>query len=62
LKFANFGKVSHMLCWFYCTDLYGHLFWRYIGRNDMDYNIRVGSNRLHFVESEKKEDEVEFGD
>jgi hypothetical protein len=60
LKIANFGKVSHMFCWFYCTDLYGHLFWRYAGRSDMDYNIRIGSNRLQFVEFEEKEDEVEL--
>jgi hypothetical protein len=30
LKIASFGKVYHLLCWFYCTNLYGHLFWRYV--------------------------------
>jgi hypothetical protein len=26
LRIANFGKVSHMVCWLYCIDLYGRLF------------------------------------
>jgi len=58
LKIACLDKDSHMLCWFYCNDLYGHFFWRYDGRNDMDYNIRIGCNRLQFVESKKKGKEV----
>jgi hypothetical protein len=62
LRITYFGKDSHMLCWLDCTDIYGRLFWRYIGRSDMDYNIKVGSNRLQYVEFEEKGDEVELGD
>jgi hypothetical protein len=51
-----------MLCWFYYIDLYGRFFWRYIGRSDMDYNIRIGGNRLQSMESKKREDEVELRD
>jgi hypothetical protein len=62
LRIAYSGKVFHMFCWLYYTDLYGCLFWRYIGRRDMDYKIRVGSNRLQYVESEERGDEVELKD
>jgi hypothetical protein len=61
-KIASFGKGFYMLCWLYYTNLYGHFFWRYIVKSDMDYNIRVRSNSLQFVESKEKEDEVELGD
>jgi hypothetical protein len=62
LRIAYSGKVSHMFCWLYCTDLYGCSFWRYISRNDMDYNIKIGSNKLQYVESEERGDEVELRD
>ncbi len=47
MRISSFGKDFHMLCWFYCTDLYyGDFSWKYASRSDMDYNIRVSSNRL----------------
>ncbi len=58
MRISSFGKDSHMLCWFYCTDIWGRLFWKYIGKSDMDYNIKVGSNRLQYVEFEEKGYEV----
>jgi hypothetical protein len=49
-KITCYGKDFHMLCWFYYTNLHGHFFWKYDSRNDMDYNIRIRSNKLQFVE------------
>ncbi len=46
LKIAYSGKDSHMLCWFYCINLYGLFFGRYANRSDMEYNIKIGRNRL----------------
>jgi hypothetical protein len=40
LKISSFSKDFHMFCWLYCIDLYGHIFWRYASRSDMDYNIQ----------------------
>ncbi len=56
----NFGKDSHVICWLYCTDICGHFFWRYVNISDMEYIIRIGSNRLQFVEYEKKEKKMEI--
>ncbi len=61
LRITNFIKDSHMLCWLYCINFYDHLFWRYASKSDVEYNIKIGSNRLLFVEYEEKEDEVEIG-
>jgi len=38
-----------MLCWVFYTDLYGRLNWRYIGTNDLNYNIMeaIDFNLLH---------------
>jgi len=62
LKIAYSCKVFHMFCWLCCTNLYGCPFWKYISRNDMDHSIKVGSNKLQYVKSEKRGDEVELGD
>jgi hypothetical protein len=61
LRIYSCGKDYHMICWLYCIDLYGRFFWRYVSRNDMEYIIRIGSNRLQFVEYEEKEKRVEIG-
>ncbi len=50
-----------MLCWLYCTDIYGFFFWKYASKSDMEYNLGIGNNRLQSIESEEKEDEVEIG-
>ncbi len=60
-KISSSSKDFHMFCWLYCTDLYGLFFQRYVGRNDMDYNIRVGNNKVQCVEYGEKENEVEIG-
>jgi hypothetical protein len=47
LRIYSFSKDFHLLCWLYCTNLYyGHFSLKYVNRSDMDYNRRVGSNRL----------------
>lgn len=61
LKISNSSKDFHMFSQLYCNDLYGCFFQRYASRRDMDYNIRVGNNRLQCVEYEEKKNEVEIG-
>jgi hypothetical protein len=41
----------------YVKDFYGRLCWRYVGRNDANYSIRIDNNRKITVDS-KKEEEV----
>lgn len=50
-----------MLYQLYCTYFYDRLFWRYASRSDMEYNIKIGSNRLQSVEFEEKEKDMEIG-
>jgi hypothetical protein len=42
----------------FCTYLYGRLNWRYIGRNDLNYSIKIGSNWLQFVAFEELKHET----
>jgi hypothetical protein len=44
LKITYIGGESHMLFWVFCIDLYGRLNWRDIGKSDLNYNIKIGSN------------------
>jgi hypothetical protein len=37
--------------------MYGRLNWRYTSRSDLNYNIKIGSNRVQYVVSKEKEDE-----
>ncbi len=58
LKIACTRGEFHMLCWVFSTYLYGRLNWRYIGRNDLNYNIKIGNNWLQFVASKEPKDET----
>jgi hypothetical protein len=51
-----------MFRWIHCNGLYGQFFWKYACRNDMDNNIRIGTNWLQFVEYEEKGDEAKLED
>jgi hypothetical protein len=46
LRISSCGKDFHMLCWLYCTDIYGCFFWKYASKSDMEYNIGIGNNKL----------------
>jgi hypothetical protein len=37
--------------------MYGRLNWGYTSRSDLNYNIKIGSNRVQYVVSEEKEHE-----
>jgi hypothetical protein len=47
-----------MLCWVFCTDLYGRLYWKYTGRSDLNYNRKIGNIWLQFVAYEELEDGI----
>ncbi len=61
LKISSSKKGYHMLCWLYYINFYGRLFWRYASINDMEFNIRISSDRLQYVKYGEREDEVEIG-
>jgi hypothetical protein len=44
LRIAYTRGEFHLLCWVFCTYLYGRFNLRYIGRGDLNYNIKMGSN------------------
>ncbi len=58
LKIACTRGEFHMLCCVFSTYLYSRLNWRYIGRNDLNYNIKIGNNWLQFVASKEPKDET----
>jgi hypothetical protein len=60
LRIACTKGVSHMLCWFFCVDIYDILNWRYASRSDLNYNIKIGSNKLQISVFEEKEDELKI--
>jgi hypothetical protein len=48
--------VVHLLCWIYFKDFYGRLCWRYVGKSDINYSIRIDNNRNKVVDSKKEEE------
>ncbi len=57
LGISHTRQATHLLCWMYVRDFYGRLCWRYVGRSDANYSIRIDNNRKRTVDS-KKEEEV----
>jgi hypothetical protein len=57
LKISHTRQATHMLCWMYVRDFYGKLCWRYVGRSDADYSIKIDNKIKRTVDS-KKEEEV----
>ncbi len=55
MKISQTRQAMHSLCWIYFKDFYGRLCWRYVGRNDINNNIRIDNNRKKVVDSEKEE-------
>jgi hypothetical protein len=55
LRISHIGQVTHLLCWMYVKDFYGRLCWRYVGRDDTNYNIRIDNNRKRTIDSKKEE-------
>jgi hypothetical protein len=45
LKISHISQATHLLCWIYSKDLYGRLCWRYVGRSDANYNIKIDNNK-----------------
>ncbi len=62
MNITFYDKYCHMFRWIHCNGLYGQFFWKYACRNDMDNNIRIGTNWLQFVEYEEKGDEAKLED
>jgi len=58
LKITYIGGESHMLFWVFYIDICGRLNWKNIGKSDLNYNIKIGSNQLQFVAYEELENEI----
>ncbi len=39
-----FGRRSFLFCWSFFKDLYGKLGWRFVGRNDICFNLKIEDN------------------
>ncbi len=56
LRISHTWQATHLLCWMYVRDFYGRLCWRYVGRSDVNYNIRIDNNRKKTMDFEREED------
>lgn len=54
LKISHIGQAAHLLCWIYSKDLYIKLCWRYVGRSDANYNIKIDNNKRKVVDFSKE--------
>jgi hypothetical protein len=57
LKITYTRREFHIFCCIFCVDVYNRLNWKYDGTSDLNYNIKIGSNRLQYIVSKEKEDE-----
>jgi len=56
LKISHIGQATHLLCWIYSKDFYGRLCWRYVGRSDANYNIKIDNNKTKIIDFDKEEE------
>jgi hypothetical protein len=56
LKISHIGQAAHLLCWIYSKDFYNKLCWRYVGRSDANYNIKIDNNKRKVVDSNKEKE------
>jgi hypothetical protein len=54
-----FGGSSFLFCWSFLKDLYGKLGWRFVGRNDICFNLKIEDNMFRAIISKWKEKVVE---
>jgi hypothetical protein len=53
---SNTWQVAHIFCWVYYKDFNDRLCWRYVGKSDVSYSIRIDNNRRRVMEFEKEID------
>lgn len=54
LRISYTWQVTHMFCWVHYKDFYDRLCWRYVGKSDVNYSIRIDNNRRRVMEFEKE--------
>jgi hypothetical protein len=62
LRISHIRQVMHLLSWMYVRDFYGRLCWKYIGRNDANYSIKIDNKRKRVVDFKKEEDVLAIED
>jgi hypothetical protein len=49
-----FGRSSFLFCWSFKKDLYGKLGWRFVGRKDIYFNLKIEDNMFKAIISKGK--------
>ncbi len=55
-------EVPFLFCWKLFKDLYGKLGWRFVGRNDICFNLKIEDNMFRTISSKRKEEVIEAND
>ncbi len=50
------SRNSFLFCWSFFKDLYGKLGWRFVGRNNICFNLKIGDNMFRAISSKRKEE------
>ncbi len=53
IKTMYSGRNSHLLCWIFFKGLYGKLGWRFVGKNDISFSIRIDDNIIRVISKRK---------
>jgi hypothetical protein len=56
------SRSSFLFCWNLKKDLYGKLGWRFVGRNDICFNLKIKDNMFRAISSKRKEEVLEAND
>lgn len=62
LKISHIGQAAHLLCWIYSKDFYSKLCWRYVGKSDANYNIKIDNNKRKVIDFNKEEEVISAKD
>jgi len=56
------SRSSFLFCWSFFKDLYGKLGWRFVGRKDICFNLKIKDNMIKAISSKRKEEVLEAND
>jgi hypothetical protein len=54
-----FVEGPFLFCWSFFKHLYGKLGWRFVGRNDICFNLKIEDNMFKAISSKRKEEVLE---
>ncbi len=57
-----FGRSSFLFCWCFKKKLYGKLGWRFVGRKNICFNLKIKDNMFRAISSKRKEEVLETND